>query len=266
MIDAEIGAELDLSALRTAAFGRHGASRHEVASTNDEVWAAAAAGAPHGTMCVARAQTAGRGRQARAWMSAPDTGLYVSLLLRPEVSLERMPAFSLVAALAVAETVEACGGLATQLKWPNDVWVDHRKLCGILLESRNGDLRAVVLGIGLNLAAPAGGWPAELRGRAISLRERGVVLKRSGLLGPLLERLETSYDLFTSRGLAPFLAAWQARSVLAGRTVEVESHGRRFSAVAEFVDAHGRLAVRDPDGVRHLLHAGEVHLRVESSS
>lgn len=266
MIDGEIGAEIDLSALRTRAFGRHGQSRHEIESTNDELWIAAAAGAPHGTICVTRAQTAGRGRHVRTWLSAPDAGLYFSILLRPSQSLERLPAFSLVAALAVAETLETAAGLATQLKWPNDVWVDHRKICGILLESRNAGEPAVVLGIGLNLEPPAEGWPRELAGRATSLREAGVPLERGQLLVPLLEQLESSYDLFAVQGLTPFLAGWRARSVLSGRRVEVQTHGARFRATAEEIDEEGHLTVRDEDGVRHRLNAGEVHLVMEPNA
>ena len=214
-------------------------------STNDRARALAAGGAPHGTLVTAAAQTAGRGRQGRAWSAPPGQALLMSLVLhRPRRLLP------LAAAVAVAETA----GPAAAIKWPNDVLVDGRKVAGILAEGRPQEGWAV-LGVGLNVAVRLDDLPPELRDTAATLglepTDVEAVLER--LLGALERALDLDDDAL--------LDAWRARDALRGREIAwAAGHGR-----AAGVDGDGRLVVELPDGGRTALEAGEVHLRATAA-
>jgi len=214
-------------------------------STNDRARALAAGGAPHGTLVTAAAQSAGRGRQGRAWSAPPGQALLMSLVLhRPRRLLP------LAAAVAVAETA----GPAAAIKWPNDVLVDGRKVAGILAEGRPQEGWAV-LGVGLNVAVRLDDLPPELRDTAATLglepTDVEAVLER--LLGALERALELDDDAL--------LDAWRARDALRGREIAwAAGHGR-----AAGVDGDGQLVVEPPDGGRTALEAGEVHLRASAA-
>jgi BirA family transcriptional regulator, biotin operon repressor / biotin---[acetyl-CoA-carboxylase] ligase len=213
----------------------------ETTSTNDRARALAAAGAPHGALVTAAAQTAGRGRQGRTWTAPPGRALLMSLVLR---SPERM--LPLAAAVAVADTV----GSGAAIKWPNDVLLDGGKVAGILAEARPQDGWAV-LGIGLNVAVRRSDFPPGLRATAatLALEPRDV----EPVLARLLGALERALALDTPA----LLDAWRARDALLGREIAwADGHGR-----AAGIDGEGRLIVELPGGGRTALEAGEVHLR-----
>lgn len=259
--DFEPGADLELSTLRTRWLGHRVRSRHSVDSTNLRLRDWAREGAPAGAICVAREQTAGRGRQGRTWRSDPDQGLYLSLLLRPERRLAELAALSLAVGVACAEALESTAALPVQLKWPNDLLVRGRKVGGILLDSWNDPEPTVVVGIGLNLRPPADGWDG-LSGIATSLAEEagGEPVGRDPLLVAVLERVEPAVDTYLEAGLAPFLGAWRARSALDGQPVDVDRGGRRETVRVLGLDESGGLRVRDAAGADVVLHSGEVHL------
>jgi BirA family transcriptional regulator, biotin operon repressor / biotin---[acetyl-CoA-carboxylase] ligase len=211
-----------------------------VGSTNDRAKELAAAGAPHGTLVTARAQTAGHGRQGRSWTVPPGRSLPASLVLR-----QLAPLASLAAAAAVAEVA----GDAARVKWPNDVLVDGRKVAGILVEGRPQEGWAV-LGIGLNVAVRPHDLPPELRDSAGSLG-----LEPSDV-EPMLGRLLAALERWLAAPDDAVLDALRARDALAGREVRWGAgHGR-----ASGIDAAGRLVVTRADGTTTALDAGEVHL------
>ena len=215
-------------------------------STNERGKALAAAGAPHGTLVTADEQTAGRGRQGRSWVAPPGRALLMSLVLR-ELD-DRTPLVPLAAAVSVCEAFPQANGI----KWPNDVWVDGRKVAGILVEGRPQDGWAV-LGIGLNVATEPGEFPEELRETATSLRAAGSPLRTpADALAELLPALEE----WLAVDPAAVLEKWRERDALRGQTISWAGG----SGVATGVDADGSLLVQTDDGVR-ALHAGEVHLR-----
>ncbi len=189
---------------------------------------------PEGAVAVADVQTAGRGRLGRAWTAPPGTALLCSVLLRPPAG-SRIAQLSLVGGLAAAQTVEDALGRPVQLKWPNDVLVDGRKVAGVLAEARDG---VVVVGVGLNVNQAAAELPADTRLPAASLRSLdGAERDRDALLTSLLERLEAAYGSWLEGGLTLLHAEIAARDALAGRTVIID--GR--SARALGIDAEGRL-------------------------
>jgi BirA family biotin operon repressor/biotin-[acetyl-CoA-carboxylase] ligase len=209
-------------------------------STSDRARELALVGAPHGALVTATAQTAGRGRQGRAWTTQPGAAVTMSLVLR-----DTPPLLPLLAAVAVAET---CGPQAA-IKWPNDVLVDGRKVAGILAEGRPHEGWAV-LGIGVNVAVDPADFPPELRDKAGTLgRPRAGV---EPFLAELLAALERALGLER----AALLDAWRARDALAGS--EVSWAGG--TGVAAGIDDDGQLLVTLPDGGVAALNAGEVHL------
>ena len=224
----------------TGRLGRPRLHLRETSSTNDRARALAAAGAPHGTLVTAGTQTAGRGRQGRAWAGAPGRSLLCSLLVRRYDAL-----LPLRAGLAVADLA----GDAARVKWPNDVLLDGRKLAGVLGEGRIQEGWAV-LGIGVNVAVDLATLPPELRDRAATLGRRPEELEAalSELLAHLAARLAEPPD--------GALAALRARDALRDRPVRWAGG----SGTGAGIDDAGALLVRRADGTVVTLDAGEVHL------
>jgi BirA family biotin operon repressor/biotin-[acetyl-CoA-carboxylase] ligase len=208
-------------------------------STNERARALAVAGAPHGTLVTAGEQNAGRGRQGRSWSAPAGSAVLMSLVVRDV--RETLP---LAAAVAVCEALP----VGAQIKWPNDVWIDGRKLAGILVEGRPQEGWAV-LGIGLNVTTEE--FPPELN--ATSLRLAGASLTVDEALAALLAALER----WLERPRAEVLAAWRARDALLGRPVRWANGGEEGTAAG--VDQTGALIVDTAKG-RVTLDAGEVHL------
>jgi BirA family transcriptional regulator, biotin operon repressor / biotin---[acetyl-CoA-carboxylase] ligase len=203
-----------------------------------------------GASAVCDLQTAGRGRLGRAWEAPAGTSLLCSVLLRPPPDGD-LPQLSLVGGLAAADTVERATGLAAQIKWPNDVMLNRRKVAGVLAETAD---ETVVLGIGMNVNQSRDELPDDAQVPAASLRTiDGVVRERAPLLAALLEALERAYDAWRSGGLDALYDGLGARDFLRGRRVIVD--GRAGYGVA--IDRSGRLEV-ELDGERQLLESGEV--------
>jgi BirA family biotin operon repressor/biotin-[acetyl-CoA-carboxylase] ligase len=205
---------------------------------------------PEGAVVVADEQTAGRGRQGRRWLAPAGTAILSSTLLRPPAG-RRQPELSLVAGVAVADAIEATLGLSAQIKWPNDVLVNRKKVAGILAEAR-GD--AVVLGIGVNVNQRRDELPPDATTPAASLRTiDGVERAREPILAQILARLEHHYDLWRDGGLDAIYVDLGSRDFLRGRRVSVDG----VSGTAARIDRLGRL-VLDVDGEERALESGEV--------
>ncbi|GAA2754883.1 biotin--[acetyl-CoA-carboxylase] ligase [Actinopolymorpha rutila] len=240
----------------------------ETGSTNADVRALAVAGAPEGTLVATDYQSAGRGRLLREWTSPPRSGLMFSLLLRPaEVPAQHWPWLPLLTGCAVVEAVESVADVRSRLKWPNDVLLDDRKLCGILLERvETSTGPAAVVGVGLNASTTA----AELPGpHATSLRLAGAATTdRATLLVAVVRVLEALYAAWRAGGgtgddfSGGLRAAYRARCATVGRDVRVQlAPDRWLEGRAVDVDEGGRLVVRTTDG-DHALGAGDVvHVR-----
>ena len=227
-------------------------------STNDEAKRAAAAGAPSRSVFVADAQTAGRGRQGRVWHSPAGANLYLSILLRPEAAPAAVAPFALVVGLAVAEEVDACfGSSRARVKWPNDVWIEGRKIAGILLEASiaGGRVSSLVVGVGVDVHTES--FPEEIAGVATSLAILGAPRRdRAALAAGITARVVDAEATFVARGFAPFLEAVRARDALAGRRVRIDGVTGRAEGVAD----DGCLQIRLESGELSRVVAGHVEL------
>lgn len=229
-------------------------------STNGEALSAAAKGAEHGTVIVAEEQTAGRGRLGRVWYSEKSAGIYASVILRPPLAPSAAPILTLMAGVAVCEAVHLSTALAPDIRWPNDVLVNGKKVCGILTEmsAELDRLHAVVLGIGINVNHVA--MPDDLRSTATSLRmEAGKPISRAQVFVALLRSLERHYELLLREGSRAIVDRWAATSTFAeGRQVRVLTGTGEYQALTAGLDPRGALRVRRGDGREETLVAGEI--------
>ncbi len=248
-------------ALRTWSMGR-GEVKYawEMPSTNTVLKQMAAAGAPHGSMCLCELQTSGRGRLGREWISNPGAGLWQSVLLRPNLPPADAGQLTFCAALAMADALKETAGLTAGIKWPNDLVVDGKKICGILLEgSAEPDrLECVVVGVGLNVLP--GAVPEGLRHQAACVADFCTPPKRRDILVRYLEGLEEWTKRLETEGFAPIREVLTRRCVTLGRRVRVQST-RVFVGLAECIDATGALVVRMEDGLMQRVLAGDVSVR-----
>ena len=228
-------------------------------STNAKAFELAQDGAFAGEAVIAETQTAGKGRRGRTWVSPPGQNLAVSVILRPDVAPQRACEITLVAAVALAETIREAGVQAT-IKWPNDIQIDGRKVAGILTElSAEADRVAfIVLGMGVNLNSGLKDFPAEVAEIATSLSVvRGRAVPRALFTAALFTKLEGWLDRWADEGFEPVRLAWKRLSSTIGQEVMVRSENQELHGIAEDIDAHGALLLRVGDRLERVL-AGDV--------
>ena len=250
--------------LRSRLIGRSLEVVGEIGSTNDAVMAAGRAGQSEGFTVLADRQTAGRGRRGHSWVSPGGVGLYTSILLRPHHPPARVPLLTLVAGLGVAEAIEEIAGVATRLKWPNDVLVEGRKVAGILAEMASADERAshVVIGIGINVNHGPQDLPDGLVPAATSLRiATGKTLLREELAAAVYDALDRWYHTFNDGRVETILAAGRGRSATLGRPVDILGDEERWQGLAVDLDADGALLVRQEGGELRRVIASDVSVR-----
>lgn len=251
----------------------------ETDSTNIQVKRLAEENAPEGTIVIADKQTAGRGRRGRAWESPAGANLYFSLLLRPRIAPDKASMVTLVMALSVAQGIRKIMeapespvaetkrmGLERKIgiKWPNDIVIDGRKVCGILTEMslslEMDSIQYVVSGVGINVHRQA--FAETLQGHATALEEFGHTISRSELLNAILEQFETYYEKFLAEGsLAPIREEYNAILVNRDQEVRVLDPKGEFDGIARGIRDTGELIVELPSGEQKEIYAGEVSVR-----
>jgi BirA family biotin operon repressor/biotin-[acetyl-CoA-carboxylase] ligase len=251
----EFAGALRIAGERLGNFGRPLFWYNEVGSTNDVAAALAAAGATSGTVVLSDFQRTGRGRQGRIWSSPAGVGLYASVVLRPEATVQ--PLLMIGAGLALAEGVRLASGLGVRLKWPNDLMVGDRKLAGVIAESclqPEGAVPVIVLGFGVNVRSAS--HPGTISSLATSLEEElGRPVDRGLLLIECLVALNTRYQDLQAGRSAAVLKSWRKRAEF-NRPVEWEEAGQIRHGVAEAVDESGALVIRARDGLVHVTAGG----------
>ena len=237
----------------------------ETDSTNRYAKELAAGGAPEGTVIIADRQSAGRGRLGRSFFSPKEKGIYMSILLRPEISMERSVLITSMAAVAVARAVERVSGIPVQIKWVNDIFLNKKKVCGILTEAgidaERQTLNYAVLGIGVNVGTMD--FPEDIKDIATSVsNECGFSVEKEALIDEILKELEEWYPTLWN---GEFLAESKARSILLGKEIKVldeNALGGSYPAKAVDINELGNLII-ERDGVTQVLNSGEVSIRFE---
>lgn len=248
--------DLDLTVLPTAP------------STNALVREKANQGCPEGCVIVACEQTAGRGRYGRQFFSPVDSGVYLSLLLRPTAySPQQATCLTAAAAAAMCQAIEAVTGQQPGIKWVNDIFLHGKKVCGILTEAavglETGTLNYMVLGAGVNLYPPVKGFPEEIQPIAGSVLEHNCPEAKNRLVGEFLNRF---WDFYTHPECRTYLEDYRSRSLAIGQNVTVLSAGRAVSAYAYGIDDDFRLLVRYENGDTEALSYGEIRIQLAESA
>ena len=233
---------------------------HSIDSTNAFLQSLPAERAQHGTLAVADHQARGRGRHDRPWCDRPGQSLLFSILLDAPRPAGCRPLLSLGAAVSVCRVLEREGVEPVRIRWPNDVMIGERKVCGILAETAASP-DALVLGVGLNVHQRAEDFPETLRDSATSLwLARPAPRRREDLLAAFVRDFEGVYDLWRTEKDAPLLDDCRRRTATLGRSVFLHSRGRRIDGVAMGLDSDGSLVVRESSGVVSRWHSGDVEL------
>lgn len=235
--------------------------RTEVGSTNEWAKELAEKGAEEGTVTLAHIQTAGRGRLGREWIS-PGGGLWFSIVLRPNQKARQAAKLVFVASLAVAEVLHRKYGLRAETKWPNDVLVKGRKICGILAQmNMTGEcVNYVILGVGLNVNFSVSDFlPESLKTGATSIEgEFGRKIQLELLLKALLEKMEETYYSFLETGFSPVLKGWKLYAEFLGHRIVVREAHQSLKGVALDVDLDGSLIMKLEDGTTRQILVGDV--------
>ena len=232
----------------------------EVDSTNNVAKKLASEGAKEGTVVFALSQNGGKGRLGRRFYSPSESGVYMTVVLRP--SANKVPYLTVLGAVAVAEGIERAGGKSTAIKWVNDVYADGKKCCGILTEAvadlESGGVEFAVVGIGINVTTPEGGFAPEIRDVATAVCD-GVDDARNKVSAEVLNRYFEYYRNFDRDEIA---SVYKAKSFLIGREITVVKNDRELPAIAVDIDSDCHLVVQYKDSTRETLYAGEVSLKL----
>lgn len=249
--------------LKTTWAGRNLVFLNTTDSTNEEAKRQAKAGAPHGTLVVAEVQTSGRGRRGRSWESPKGSGIWISLLLRPEFEPTHASVLTLVAAMAVEEAVRRQTGISASIKWPNDIVADGRKLCGILTEmNTDGNvIQYVIVGIGIN--ANMSEFPEEISKTATSLKLiSGKNINRAELAAQVMRSWEHYYEIFLKTlDLSELKTEYNERLINRKKEVRVLASQGAYTGISKGINEKGELLVELPDGELRAVLSGEVSVR-----
>lgn len=232
-----------------------------VASTQDEARMLAEQQTAEGTLVIAEEQTAGRGRQGRPFYSPSGRGIWMSLVMRPVQPLQYMSQLTLLAAVAVCRALRNTTQLDIGIKWPNDLLIDGRKVCGILIESaaEDGRVRYAIAGIGIDANLTAEDLPEHLQSIVTSLRiESGQVIDRTSIVAEVISELETLYQCYTDEGFAPIAALWESMAISIGKSIQVHNAQGSFQGIAQGLGINGELLLRLADDQVIPIYSGDI--------
>ena len=217
--------------------------------------------APHGLIIAAAEQTAGRGRMGREFYSPAETGIYFSILLRPSLRIEDCQLITTAAAVSCARVLERISGFEAKIKWVNDIYINQRKVCGILTEAAvtpNGRLDFAVLGIGINIIPPKDNFPADIRNKAGAVLNEATEDLRGMIIAEILNEFLKLYETIEDRA---YFKEYRSRSFLNGMDIEVIRQDSVSPAKALYIDDALRLVVQYEDGSIEHLYTGDVSVR-----
>ncbi|MDF2813864.1 MAG: biotin--[acetyl-CoA-carboxylase] ligase [Paenibacillus sp.] len=250
-----------MTSLQTRVMGRSLKLYDEVDSTQIVAQRLAEEGAGEGTLVIAEQQNAGRGRMGKPWHSPKGKGIWMSLVLRPTIPIHFTPQLTLLTAVAVCRAIRKVTALPVAIKWPNDLLIEKRKICGILLESTAEDerLRYVIAGIGISVNLEEDDYPEHLKTIATSLRlASGHKVDRIQIIKHVWEEFEALYDLYQEKGFEPIRTAWEALTMSLGSTVRANTPKGPIEGTALSIDEMGALVVKLADGEIVKLYSAEI--------
>ncbi|MCR4435016.1 MAG: biotin--[acetyl-CoA-carboxylase] ligase [Clostridiales bacterium] len=262
--------------LNTEIFGSKIFCFNEIDSTNNYAKKIALEGCDNGTVIIADRQLSGRGRMGRTWHSPAGKGIWMSVVLRPSVGPEDVQMITLAASVAVVDAVRRATGIEGGIKWPNDIVLDGKKVCGILTEmsSELDQIGFLVIGIGINVNHGREDFDEMLRDKATSLRiyagekgvsprygESGGTFARIGIVRNLLQELEAVFKKVENNRIPEIIEKWKRYSVTLGREVRVTSRDGCYTGVARDITPEGKLVVYGRDGVNREVLSGEIQVR-----
>ena len=245
--------------LKTTWLGRNLYHFMKTDSTNNVAKALAEQGAQEGTIIIAETQTYGRGRLGRKWES-PKGGVWLSIILKPKLKMREIVKINLLTAVAVAKTIREEFKLNAEVKWPNDVLIDQRKVCGIL---EGDEAKYVILGIGINANFELAALPENLRATATSLKDiLGKEVDREKFICNLLKNFEIYYEKFKEGKTDLILNDWRKLSCILDRNVQISDYEKKFEGMAIDIDKDGYLIVKLNNGILKKILSADVTLRL----
>ncbi|WP_026581088.1 biotin--[acetyl-CoA-carboxylase] ligase [Bacillus sp. J33] len=249
--------------LKTETLGRHIHHEESVDSTQKIAHRLAYEGAPEGTIVIAEEQLSGRGRMDRRWHSPKSTGVWMSVILRPNIPPPKAPQLTLISAVAVVQAIEELTGLTPQIKWPNDILMNGKKVTGILTELQADADRiiSIIIGIGINVNQQLDDYPEDIKNIATSLSiEKGEKLSRAELIKILLGKLETLYKLYLDKGFYPIKLLWESYAVSIGKSLTARTITGSIYGKALGITDDGVLMIEDSGGKLHYVYSADIEL------
>lgn len=248
--------------LKTRVLGKEVISYRKLESTNDTAYSMAEKGAKEGLVVLTEEQTKGKGRHGRSWTSPPKGGIYMSLVLKPAIPPNEIPKITLLAAVAMAKALREITGLDAMIKWPNDILINKKKVCGILTEMKaeQDSVSFVVIGIGVNVNTPVKLLPKGASSLKEELRAAGrdTHISRVELAKKILENVEKEYTMLKEEGPSAVIEEWKALSAMLGSRIKVVLQNRTFEGQAHDIDTDGSLVVRLDSGILERVSSGDI--------
>jgi len=249
--------------LETKRIGRPIRFFETVDSTQKIAHELAANGAEEGTIVLADEQTMGRGRLSRGWHSKKGKGIWMSLIIRPDIAVQKAPQFTLLAAVGVAGAIEDVAGLSPKIKWPNDLLIEGKKVCGILTEmvSQENRVLAIIIGIGINVNHRPGDFPDALKDKATSLAiHAGKEIPRAKLVQSFCLKFERLYDTYLKAGFLPVKTLWETYACSIGQRIEARMVQGTIRGKALGIDEEGVLLLQDDSGRIHHIYSADIEI------
>jgi BirA family transcriptional regulator, biotin operon repressor / biotin---[acetyl-CoA-carboxylase] ligase len=251
--------------LQTKTLGRVIHYEESVQSTQRIAHVLAGDGASEGTLVIADEQTAGRGRLMREWHSSKGTGIWMSLILKPLLPPQKAPQFTLITAVAVVQAIEEITDLHPQIKWPNDILIDGKKVTGILteLQAESDKINSIIIGIGMNVNHTKEHFPDELQKIATSLAiEQGEPLSRSEIVQKVLERIESLYSMYMKEGFTPVKLLWESYAISIGKKIRARTINGTIEGRALGITDEGVLKIEDSAGTIHQIYSADIEVNI----
>lgn len=250
--------------LKTKKFGQAITYYESVTSTQEIAHRLAQDGAEEGHIVLADEQTKGKGRLGRTWISPMGTSISMSLILRPKIPPQQAPQLTLLAAVSVVLGIKETTGLSCQIKWPNDILLNGKKIVGILTEiqSEPDTIHSVIVGIGINVNHRLEQFSSEIRNIATSLAiESGKEVQRALLIANILFELEKLYEQYLQEGFAPIKKLWEASAINMGKEITARTFNGTISGIAKGITDDGVLLLEDNHGKIHSIYSADIEIK-----